>query len=84
MNKYEQSVILKGYIKRIGITVLCCLPALVIIGYLLRNLNSVATVAIFTLFMGVVVCIEEYIHLKLSTKKELKKKLLHKDEDVFR
>lgn len=84
MNKYEQNVILKGCIKRIGITVLCCLPALIVIGYMLQNLNSVATIAIFTLFMAVVICIEEYIHLKFATKKELKKKILHKDEDVFK
>ncbi|MBQ3502199.1 MAG: hypothetical protein IJA72_00850 [Clostridia bacterium] len=84
MNKYEQNIILKGYIKRIGITVLCCLPVLVIVGYLLRDLNRVATIAIFTLFMAVAICIEEYIYLKVSTKKGLKKKILHKDEDVFK
>ena len=83
MNK-QQKDILKGYVKRIGITILCCLPALIIIGYWLRNLNSVATVAIFVLFMLVVICIEEYIHLKTSTKKELMRKALHKDEDVFK
>lgn len=84
MNRYEQSVIIKGYVKRIGITILCCLPALIIIGYILRNLNSVATIAIFTLFMAVVIVIEEYIHLRTATKKDLKKKILHKDEDVFK
>lgn len=84
MNKYEQSVIIKGYVKRIGITILCCLPVLIIIGYMLRNLNRAATVSIFTLFMAVVIAIEEYIHLKVATKKDLKKKILHKDEDVFK
>ena len=84
MNKYEQSVIIKGYVKRIGITILCCLPMLIIIGYMIRNLNSVATVAIFTLFMAVVICVEEYVHIRISTKKTLKKKILHKDEDVFK
>lgn len=84
MNRQQQNYITKGFVKRIGITVLCCLPALIIIGYLLRDLNSVATVAIFVLFMLVVICIEEYIHLRLSTKRELMKKALHKDEDVFK
>ena len=55
MNRYEQNTIIKGYVKRIGITILCCLPMLIIIGYMIRNLNSVATVAIFTLFMAVVI-----------------------------
>lgn len=84
MNKYEQSVIIKGCVKRIGITILCCLPALIIVGYLLRDLNRAGTIAIFTLFMAVVIAIEEYIHLRTATKKELKKKILHKDEDVFK
>ena len=83
MNK-QQNDITKGIVKRIGVTILCCLPALIIIGYWLRGLNSPATVAIFTLFMLVVVCIEEYLHLKIATKKELIQKTLHKNEDVFK
>ena len=69
MNK-QQKDILKGYVKRIGITILCCLPALIIIGYWLRDLNSSATVAIFVLFMLVVIGIEEYIYIKRLAKKE--------------
>lgn len=84
MNKQQQNNITKGIVKRIGIAILCCLPALIIIGYWLRDLNSSATVAIFVLFMLVAICIEEYIHLKISTKKELMRKTLHKDEDVFK
>ena len=84
MNKQQQNQILKGAVKRLGITVLCCLPALVLIGYWLQGLNSVAVVAIFTLFMLVVIAIEEYIHIKLVTKRELKNSALHKNEDVFK
>lgn len=83
MNK-QQNQILKGAIKRLGITILCCLPALILIGFWLQGLNSVAVVAIFTLFMLVVICIEEYIHIKLSTKRQLKNAILHKNEDVFK
>lgn len=83
MNK-QQNPILKGYIKRIGITVLCCLPMLVLLGYWLQGLNSVATVAIFVLFMLVAICIEEFIYSKISTKRDITKKILHKDEDVFK
>ena len=84
MDRQQQNNILKGAVKRVGITILCCLPALIIIGYMLRNLNSVAVVFIFTLFMLVVVAIEEYIHLKVAAKKQLMNKVLHKDEDVFK
>lgn len=84
MDRRQQDLITKGVVKRLGITILCCLPALVLIGYWLQGLNSAATIAIFTLFMLVVICIEEYVHLKHSAKKQLKKKILHKDEDVFK
>ena len=84
MYRQQQNNILKGVVKRLGITVLCCVPALILIGYWLQGLNSVATIAIFTLFMLVVIAIEEYIHIKITTKKQLKKKILHKDEDVFK
>ena len=84
MNRQQQNQILKGAIKRLGITVLCCLPALVLIGYWLQGLNSVAVGAIFTLFMLVVIAIEEYIHIKIATKKQLKNTILHKNEDVFK
>ena len=84
MDRQQQNNILKGAVKRVGITILCCLPALIIIGYMLRNLNSVAVVFIFTLFMLVAICIEEYIHIKIATKKQLKNKVLHKNEDVFK
>lgn len=80
----QQNNILKGYIKRIGITVLCCLPMLVLLGYWLQGLNSVATVAIFVLFMLVAIFIEEFVYSKISTKKAITKKILHKDEDVFK
>ena len=80
----QQNLIAKGFIKRIGITVACCLPALVLLGYWLRSLNSVATIAIFVLFMLVVIGVEEFISAKLNYKKQVRKKLLHKDEDVFK
>ena len=84
MNKQQQKLILKSSVKRIGITTLCCLPCLLLIGYCLQGLNSAATVAIFVLFMLAAICIEEYIHLKIANKKQVRRKLLHKDEDVFK
>ena len=84
MDRQQQNAILKGAIKRLGITIVCCFPALILIGFWLRDLNSVAKIMIFALFMFVVICIEEYIHIKLVTKRELKNKVLHKNEDVFK
>ena len=84
MDRQQQNQILKGAVKRLGITILCCLPALVLIGYWLQGLNSAGVVAIFTLFMLVVIAIEEYIHIKIVTKRQLKNNILHKNEDVFK
>ncbi len=83
MNK-NQDYLLKGILKRIGITILCCIPVLVVVGFWLQNLNNVATIAIFVLIMFVVLCFEEYIHLKIATKRQLKNKALNKNEDVFK
>lgn len=84
MDKYQQKIIINGIVKRIGITVLCCLPVLVVLGYFMQSLNRVATIAIFVLFMFTVICFEEVIYAKVYAKKQLKKKILHKDEDVFK
>ena len=87
MNRIQKnniSNISNGIVKRIGICILCCLPIMVLIGFWLQDLNSVARIAIFTLFMLVVVAIEEYIHIKIAAKKQLMDKVLHKDEDVFK
>ncbi len=76
--------IFKGIFKRVGITLLCCIPVMILLGFWLQGLNRVALIAIFILFMLVTICIEEYINLKRGAKRELKKKILHKDEDVFK
>lgn len=84
MNRVQKNAISSGFAKRVGICILCCLPVMVLIGFWLQNLHSVARIAIFTLLMLVVVAIEEYIHLRHSAKKDLMDKVLHKDEDVFK
>ena len=84
MNRQQQNDILKGTVKRIGITILCCLPVLVLIGYWLQNINTAGRMAIFVLFMLVAICIEEYVHIKVAAKKQITKKILHKDQDVFK
>ena len=84
MNRIQKNNISNGFVKRVGICVLCCLPIMVLIGFWLQNIHSAARIAIFTLLMLVVVAIEEYIHLRFAAKKQLMDKVLHKDEDVFK
>ena len=55
MNRIQKnniSNISNGIVKRVGICILCCLPIMVLIGFWLQDLNSVARIAIFTLFIG--------------------------------
>lgn len=84
MDRRQQNYMLKDSIKRIGITILCCLPLLIVLGYFLQGLNRFLTIIIFVLFMILAICIEEYIYSKRQMKKETLNKLLHKDEDVFK
>ena len=69
--------------KRLGVTILCCLPVLVLIGYFLQSVNDVLLIFIFVAVMLLAVCIVEYVHRKREQKKEVLKKL-HKNEDVFK
>ena len=84
MNRQQYNDVLKGAVKRVGVTILCCLPALVLLGFWLQEINKAARMAIFVVFMLVVICIVEYIHIKLVTKRQITKKILHKNQDVFK
>ena len=84
MNRIQKNNISNGFVKRVGICVLCCLPIMVLIGFWLQNIHSAERIAIFTLLMLVVVAIEEYIHFRFAAKKQLMDKVLNKDEDVFK
>lgn len=69
--------------KRIALTILCCLPVLIIFGYLTREIitNSAIQILIFVLFMGAVVLIEELIHWRNKKKKQAN---LTEEQDVFK
>lgn len=71
--------------KRVAITVLCCLPFVILIGYLLRNVvtSNMVQILIFALFMGVVVLIEELIARKRERRKQAKIEL-EDGRDVFK
>ncbi|MBE5740914.1 MAG: hypothetical protein E7351_00040 [Clostridiales bacterium] len=67
--------------KRIAITILCCIPVLIIFGYLTRNIITQDWVQIicFIIIMGVAVLIEELIvRNREKNKNDVEKK------DVFK
>ena len=71
--------------KRIAITILCCVPFLILIGYLLRNVvtSNVVQILIFMLVMGIAVLIEELIARKRERRRQAKIEL-EGDKDVFK
>lgn len=71
--------------KRIAITILCCVPFLIAIGYLLRNVitSNAVQILLFMLIMGIAVLIEELIARKSERRKQAKIEL-EGDKDVFK
>lgn len=71
--------------KRIAITIVCCVPFMVLFGYYTSNIitASWAQVLIFTTFLLVVVLIEELISRKREQKKQARE-LSEKTTDVFK
>lgn len=66
--------------KRIGITMLCCIPILIAFGFLTRKVitSNVLQIVCFVGIMAVAVVIEETVaHFKNKAKKE--KQVEHKD-----
>ena len=68
--------------KRIAITMLVCVPFLILFGYFTRNVitQNWLQIIIFIVVMGVAVLIEEII----ARKREKKKTEVTKDYDVFK
>ena len=69
--------------KRIAITVLCCIPVLIVFAYLTRKVISSDAVQIFcfVLIMGTVVLFEELI---VRAKEKRTKEKIETKKDVFR
>ena len=69
--------------KRIAITVLCCVPVLIIFGYLTRNVIKSSTLQIvcFMLIMGVAVAVEEIV---ARAKEKKQKEEVETKRDVFK
>lgn len=71
--------------KRIAITILCCVPFLIAVGYLLRNVitSNAVQILLFMLIMGIAVLIEELIARKRERRRQAKIEL-EGDKDVFK
>ena len=71
--------------KRIAITILCCLPVLLVFGYLTRNIitQSWLQILCFMLIMGVAVLCEEII-ARAIIKKKAEEAILETKKDVFK
>ena len=71
--------------KRIAITILCCIPFLVVFSYLTRNVitSNALQILIFVIVMGVAVLVEELV-VRQKEKKKKAKALLETKKDVFK
>ena len=69
--------------KRIAITIACCIPVMVVFGYLTRNVikSNALQIICFTLIMGVAVAIVEVI---ARAKERKQKEEIETKRDVFR
>lgn len=82
-NRYQVTIEAKKKIKRYFITMLCCIPLLIIVGVLLNGkVNKPLRITIFVLIMFVVFVVVELVYSKISAKNENKPKVKH--EDVFK
>ena len=69
--------------KRISLTILCCVPVMIVFGYLTRNVitSNFAQSAIFFVFMAVVVAVEEIVVRRREKQKEQE---IETKKDVFK
>ena len=81
--KYQSTIETKKNVKRYFITMLCCIPLLIVVGIFLEGkVNKAVRITIFVLIMLVVFIIVEFIYVKLRANKESRPKVKH--EDVFK
>ena len=88
MRKTIQNDIMKNTIKvakRISITILICIPFLIVFAYLTRNIITTSWLQIicFIVVMGVAVLIEEIVVRKNEARKAAKE-MLEGKKDVFK
>ena len=69
--------------KRIAITILCCVPIMIIFGYLTRNVitSNAIQIVCFMLIMGIAVAVVEVV---ARAKEKKQKEEIETKRDVFR
>ena len=69
--------------KRIAITILCCVPFIILFGYLTRNVitSDALQIVCFTFIMGTAVLIEELV---VRAKEKRQKEEVETKRDVFK
>ena len=69
--------------KRIAITILCCVPVMIIFGYLTRKVitSNALQIACFMLIMGIAVAVVEVI---ARAKEKKQKEVIETKRDVFK
>ena len=85
-NDYQSKLEAKKTLKRYAFTVLCSLPILILVGFLLLGkINRITRIFLFTVILLAMVLIEEYIYAKIKMKKQLNpQNEKQKHEDVFK
>lgn len=82
-NDYQSKLEAKKTMKRYGLTVLCTLPLLILVGFLLGDdINRFVRILIFSIILVVAVLGEEYVYSKRKLKKQDQPK--KPCEDVFK
>ena len=84
----EENPIYKNAIKvakRIAITILCCIPVIVIFSYYTRNIikSSVLQILCYMLIMGFAVLIEEIV-VRNKEKQKKEESMFNDKKDVFK
>lgn len=71
--------------KRMAITIVCCLPFLIVFAYLTRNIitSNFWQIFIFVCVMGVAVLVEELIS-RAKEKRKKAQELLEPKKDIFK
>ena len=71
--------------KRIAITILCCLPVMIVFGYLTRKVitSNVVQILCFMLIMGVAVTVVEVV-ARAKEKAKAEQEIVEPKKDVFK
>ena len=85
VNNNEQYKNIMKVAKRIAITILCCVPVLIVFAYLTRRVitsNAVQIICFMAIMSGAVICEEVIVRAKEAKQKE--QEMVEPKRDVFK